>query len=88
MSNIIDFPVPTGQLVWITGTACEHCECEDCRSRNGQLFMRSAIQLLNFKFKPPLHEGCDCTLVENIIGEEKGDYRVYRPGIRPLRNEE
>lgn len=85
MSNVIEFPVPSGELLWITGSACEHCDCDDCRDRNGKVFKRENIQQLKFQFKPPVHEGCDCNLVERIIGEEKGDYNHYKPGVRRIR---
>lgn len=89
--KIIEFPVPSGELVWITGSFCEECGCEDCRARNGKVFKREILQQLKFKFRPPIHDDCDCQLVERIIGEEKGDYNHYKPGIRrlhPLRLDE
>ena len=85
MGEIVDFPTISGELVWITGTKCEHCDCNDCRDRNLKLFIREHIQQVKFRFRPPIHEGCDCRLAENRIHEEKSDYREYRRGIRRIR---
>lgn len=88
MSKIIEFPVPSGELLWITGALCRHCDCEQCRELDMKILLRFELQQRIVSGKPPLHEGCDCRLVERLIGEEKGDYHTYKPGITKLKRKE